>query len=164
LDPRPRNPWRARLRGRRRPDRLRDDDAKVNRDPDSETLSTYALASLGGALAAGAVEQPDLSMLLYPAYYCVMNAATAILIHRQRVALNLAQMADRQEPPRRRVAGARRGLRTAALPAYRGPRGQPNRIPGEIRIDTEDEQQTLPCAPRRNPGPGQQTARGLADA
>ena len=31
---------------------------KTYRDPDSETLSTFALASLGGALAAGAVGGP----------------------------------------------------------------------------------------------------------
>src|SRR6476661_7523564 len=37
---------------------------KVHRDPHSETLPTYVLASLGGALAAGAVSQVDLSMLL----------------------------------------------------------------------------------------------------
>jgi hypothetical protein len=60
---------------------------KVRRDPDSETLSTYALASVGGALAAGAVAEPNPSMLLYPAYYCLVNAATAMLIHRRRVTL-----------------------------------------------------------------------------
>jgi hypothetical protein len=61
---------------------------KVHRDPDSETLSTYALASVGGALAAGAVATPDVSMLLYPAYYCLVNAATAVLIHRRRLRLS----------------------------------------------------------------------------
>jgi len=60
---------------------------KVHRDPGSETLSTYALASVGGGLAAAAVEQPDLSLLLYPAYYCLANGAAAILIHRRRVTL-----------------------------------------------------------------------------
>jgi hypothetical protein len=61
---------------------------KVHRDPDSETLATYALASLGGALAAGAVDTPDLSMLLYPAYYCLVNGAAAIFIHRRRAILS----------------------------------------------------------------------------
>jgi hypothetical protein len=61
---------------------------KVHRDPGSETLSTYALASLGGALAAGAVSQPDASMLIYPAYYCLVNATTALLIHRRRARLS----------------------------------------------------------------------------
>jgi hypothetical protein len=59
---------------------------KVHRDPDSETLSTYALASVGGALAAGAVGEADPSLLLYPIYYCVANAGMAILIHRRRAA------------------------------------------------------------------------------
>ena len=57
---------------------------KICRDPHSETLSTYALASLGGALATSAVGMLDISLLLYPAYYCLVNAAMAILIYRQR--------------------------------------------------------------------------------
>ena len=61
---------------------------KVRSDPHSETLSTYALASLGGAFAAGAVSEPDLSMLLYPAYFCLVNGATALLIHRRRTILS----------------------------------------------------------------------------
>jgi len=43
---------------------------KTYRDPESETLVTFAFASLGGALAAGAVGSADASLLLYPAYYC----------------------------------------------------------------------------------------------
>jgi len=60
---------------------------KVRRDPHSETLSTYVLASVGGALAAGAVSELDPAMLVYPAYYCLANAATAILIGRRRAIL-----------------------------------------------------------------------------
>jgi hypothetical protein len=60
---------------------------KVHRDPGSETLSTYALASLGGAFATGAVSDIDVAMLLYPAYFCVVNGATAILIHHRRAVL-----------------------------------------------------------------------------
>jgi hypothetical protein len=41
---------------------------KTRRAPESETLVTFALASLGGALAAGAVGTIDVSLLLYPAY------------------------------------------------------------------------------------------------
>ena len=52
---------------------------KTYRDPDSETLATYALASLGGALAAGAVGAPDVSLLLYPIYFGLVNGALAIL-------------------------------------------------------------------------------------
>jgi hypothetical protein len=57
---------------------------KVRRDPHSETLATYALASVGGALATDAVGMLDLSLLAYPAYYCLANGALAILIYRQR--------------------------------------------------------------------------------
>jgi hypothetical protein len=61
---------------------------KAYRDPGSETLSTFALASLAGALAAAAVGAPDLALLLYPTYYCVVNGAIALLIHARRTALD----------------------------------------------------------------------------
>jgi hypothetical protein len=57
---------------------------KTHRDPHSETLSTFALASLGGALAAGAVGVLDVSLLVYPTYYCLVNGAIALLIARRR--------------------------------------------------------------------------------
>jgi hypothetical protein len=57
---------------------------KTYRDPHSETLSTFALASLGGALAAGAVGVLDVSLLVYPVYYCLVNGAMALLIDRRR--------------------------------------------------------------------------------
>jgi hypothetical protein len=57
---------------------------KTYRDPDSETLSTFALASLSGALAAGAVGVPQASLLLYPVYFTVVNGALAGLIHHRR--------------------------------------------------------------------------------
>ena len=60
---------------------------KTYRDPESETLVTFAFASLGGALAAGAVGAVDLSLLLYPAYYCVVNGAIALLIVHRRAVL-----------------------------------------------------------------------------
>jgi hypothetical protein len=53
---------------------------KTWRDPGSETLSTFAGASLAGALSALAVATPDPSLLLYPAYYCLVNGALALLI------------------------------------------------------------------------------------
>jgi len=53
---------------------------KTWRDPGSETLSTFAGASLAGALSAVAVAGPDPSLLLYPAYYCLVNGALALLI------------------------------------------------------------------------------------
>jgi hypothetical protein len=58
---------------------------KTHRDPHSETLSTFAFASLGGGLAAGAVGAVDVSLLLYPVYYCVINGALALLIWERRV-------------------------------------------------------------------------------
>ena len=60
---------------------------KTWRDPESETLVTYVFASLGGALAAGAVGAVDLSLLLYPVYYCLSNGAIALLIHHRRTVL-----------------------------------------------------------------------------
>ena len=60
---------------------------KTYRDPGSETLSMFALASLGGALAAGAVGALDPSLLLYPVYYCLANGAIAALIHHRRSVL-----------------------------------------------------------------------------
>lgn len=57
---------------------------KIYRDPGSETLATFVLASLSGALAAGAVGAPHPALLLYPVYYCLADGATAVLIHRRR--------------------------------------------------------------------------------
>jgi hypothetical protein len=67
---------------------------KIRNDPDSETLSTYVLASVGGALAAGAVSEANVSMLMYPVYYCLVNGATAVLIHRRRTILDLGRRAS----------------------------------------------------------------------
>jgi hypothetical protein len=53
---------------------------KTWRDPGSETLVTFALGSVAGALAAGAVGELDVSLLLYPVYYCLGNGAIALLI------------------------------------------------------------------------------------
>ena len=57
---------------------------KTYRDPGSETLSTFAFASLGGALAAGAVGVVDVSLLMYPIYYFAANAAIALVIVQRR--------------------------------------------------------------------------------
>ena len=65
---------------------------KTHRDPESETLVTFALASLAGALAAGAVGAIDVSLLLYPAYYCIVNGAIALLIHQRRRSLHHAAL------------------------------------------------------------------------
>jgi hypothetical protein len=60
---------------------------KTLRDPRSETLSTFALASLSGALTAGSVAALDPALLLYPAYFCVANGALSVLIARRRAHL-----------------------------------------------------------------------------
>jgi len=57
---------------------------KTYRDPDSETLITFALASVAGALAAAAVAALDASLLMYPVYYCLANGFIALLIIRRR--------------------------------------------------------------------------------
>jgi hypothetical protein len=58
---------------------------KTYRDPGSETLATFALAT-------GAVGTLDPSLLLYPVYYCLANGALAVLIHRRRRLLASRQM------------------------------------------------------------------------
>jgi hypothetical protein len=57
---------------------------KTWRDPASETQSTFAWASLAGALSAVAVGSLEPSLLLYPAYYCLANGALALLIGSRR--------------------------------------------------------------------------------
>jgi hypothetical protein len=57
---------------------------KTYRDPDSETLATFVFASLGGLLGAGAVGALDVSLLIYPIYFGLVNGAIAILIHHRR--------------------------------------------------------------------------------
>lgn len=65
---------------------------KTYRDPDSETLTTFALASIAAVLAAAAVAAPDPALLLYPAYYCVANGFIALLIVRRRALTAVAAM------------------------------------------------------------------------
>ena len=60
---------------------------KAYRDPHSETLSTFALASLGGALTVGAVGACTPALLLYPVYFCLVNGALALLLYRRRAVL-----------------------------------------------------------------------------
>jgi hypothetical protein len=65
---------------------------KTYRDPGSETLSTFGFASLGGALAIGSVGAIEPTLLLYPAYYCIVNGAIALLIFLRRRALRTAAL------------------------------------------------------------------------
>jgi hypothetical protein len=56
---------------------------KTWRDPYSETLATYALAGVSGALATAAVAAPDPALLLYPAYFALVNGAIAVMIYQR---------------------------------------------------------------------------------
>ncbi|MBK6871057.1 MAG: hypothetical protein IPK24_20970 [Kineosporiaceae bacterium] len=53
---------------------------KIWREPDSETGTTYALAALSGLSAVVSVRSRDVALLLFPAYFCLGNAAIALLI------------------------------------------------------------------------------------
>jgi hypothetical protein len=59
---------------------------KTYRDPGSETLATFVLAAVGGALATLAVGSADPALVTYPLYLTVANLGLAILIHQRRVA------------------------------------------------------------------------------
>jgi hypothetical protein len=63
---------------------------KTYRDPGSETFASFALASIGGAFATAAVASADPALVMYPAYFCVVNAAIALLIHHRRAVLAAA--------------------------------------------------------------------------
>jgi hypothetical protein len=53
---------------------------KTWREPSSETLTTYVLASAAGLLSALAVAELDVSLLLYPLYFFVANGLIASII------------------------------------------------------------------------------------
>jgi len=88
---------------------------KTYRDPGSETLATFAFASFGGALAAGAVGALDPSLLLYPIYYCLVNGTIAVLIRHRRGVLGSLEPSSAPQSfrhPGRRVRSAVRGSGT----------------------------------------------------
>lgn len=59
---------------------------KTWRDPHSETLSTFVLASVCGALTAGAVGVWSAPLLIYPVYFILVNAGiSAVIIQRRRM-------------------------------------------------------------------------------
>jgi hypothetical protein len=66
---------------------------KTWRDPGSETLSTFVLASVSGALAAASVAVLDVALLLYPVYFCVCNGSVALLILHRRAGLAVLRRA-----------------------------------------------------------------------
>jgi len=62
-------------------------------DPFSETVSTYALAGVTGLLGALAVHAWT-AALLYPVYFCLGNAATALAIALRRRGCRVLHLAD----------------------------------------------------------------------
>jgi hypothetical protein len=60
---------------------------KAWREPRSETMSTYALASLGGLAAMGAVGTPSVPLLMYPVYFALVNAGLTLVIGCRRRAV-----------------------------------------------------------------------------
>jgi hypothetical protein len=60
---------------------------KTWRDPSSETWSTFVLAAAAGCLGTMAVGAVRLDLLLYPAYFALVNAVTAAVIVLRRTAL-----------------------------------------------------------------------------
>ena len=86
---------------------------KAYRDPHSETLSTFALASLGGALTVGAVGTWTPALLLYPVYFCLVNGALALLLYQRRAMLGAPALSSghaEHPPPDVRGGRAPRGL------------------------------------------------------
>jgi hypothetical protein len=61
---------------------------KAWRDPHSETLSTFVLASASGALTALAVGALSVPLLVYPVYFVAVNAGLAAVIIRGRRVLD----------------------------------------------------------------------------
>jgi hypothetical protein len=57
------------------------------RDPHSETLSTFVLTSLVGVCALLSVGAFDPALMVYPAYYIVVNALVATLLVSRRRAM-----------------------------------------------------------------------------
>ena len=53
---------------------------KTWREPSSETLTTYVLASAAGLLSTLAVAELDASLLLYPLYFFLGNGLIASII------------------------------------------------------------------------------------
>jgi hypothetical protein len=60
---------------------------KAWRDPHSETLSTFVLASASGVLMVGSVGSLSTALLMYPVYFVVVNAVLAGVILHGRAAV-----------------------------------------------------------------------------
>jgi len=53
-------------------------------DPHSETMSTFALASLAGVAAVGSVGERSLPLLIYPVYFALINAGLTLVLRQRR--------------------------------------------------------------------------------
>jgi hypothetical protein len=115
---------------------------KTYRDPESETLATFAFASLGGLLAAGAVGTPDLSLLLYPIYFGLVNGALAILIHHRRSVLAVGFDDERALHPdlAKRRSGEELGTTTKQhmVELTEGGEGKQDAADGRVDIEVHD--------------------------
>ena len=72
---------------------------KAWRDPHSETLSTFVLASASGALTAMAVGSLSVPLLAYPVYFVAVNAGlAAVIVQGRRVLDRRAHQAAKATP------------------------------------------------------------------
>jgi hypothetical protein len=78
---------------------------KTWRDPTSETLALYALASISGVLSALAVGAIDLPLLLFPVYFALANAFLAAVIACRRRRTTVDRGCDVEVRCRGRVRG-----------------------------------------------------------
>ena len=133
---------------------------KTYRDPESETLVTFAFASVAGAFAAGAVGALDVSLLLYPIYFCLANGAIALLIvQRRRVPWHERDLVQHGLPvhvpqgrgPHRRVPGRHPGRRPAR--GRRGRRRRRQRHPVLLRRRGRAPLRSTPSRSTRSPPP-----------
>ena len=84
---------------------------KAWRDPHSETLSTFVLASASGALTALAVGSLSVPLLAYPVYFVAVNAGlAAVIVHGRRVLDRRADQAAKATP-----------VTSEVLPRFAGP-------------------------------------------
>jgi hypothetical protein len=68
--------------------------------PESETVTTFAMASLGGALAAVSADALAPTLLLYPTYFCLANGVMATMLVRQRGTRGIQSVCAALLPPR----------------------------------------------------------------
>jgi hypothetical protein len=78
-------------------------------DPGSETASLFVLAALSGFLTGAAVGAWSVPLLVYPAYYVLVNSVlAAVIIARRRRARSALDKGERPVPVNRRAAARRR--------------------------------------------------------